>query len=512
MSLFFFEKKKKISIYIFAALISLFLSYDSSLRGAVINPDGICYLQSAEAIATTNLSTAMHLCGQAQWPFYSILIYNVVALTNISYISAAFVLNGFFSLISVVTFIYLIGLISASRRVLWCAAAVILLSHEFNSVREYVIRDHGFWAFYLVSIVCLIKFFKTLRWRYALLWSLFSLLAMLFRIEGGVFLLFVPLSALLYFSLPLRQRLKAFFQLNFMSILLVALFAIWLGFFSHQDAQLSRIAEIQFHLIHGLDKLTSSFEQSSTALGQHVLSPYAARDASFVLLLMLGAWYIASVISNVSIVYAALIIFAWIRKAVQFDKPTQWVVWSYVIINVLITMIFLVENMFLAKRYLIALSLILMVWVPFALDNMFELRRRFKWLLPSVIVLMLLTALGGIFDFGYSKSYIRYAGEWLAKHVPANAVIYSNDTQVMYYSKHFGNDIFIKGKLYSDMSVLENGKWKQFDYIALHLDSRDKEKNAHITNEIALSPTHVYANKRGDQVIIYQVEDSGDKK
>jgi hypothetical protein len=68
-------------IYLVAALFSILLSFDGSLRATVVNPDGVCYLQSAATIATAGVHHAMHICGQAQWPFYSILIYDLVALT-----------------------------------------------------------------------------------------------------------------------------------------------------------------------------------------------------------------------------------------------------------------------------------------------------------------------------------------------------------------------------------------------------------------------------------------------
>ena len=54
----------------------------------------------------------------------------------------------------------------------------------------------------------------------------------------------------------------------------------------------------------------------------------------------------------------------------------------------------------------------------------------------------ILSALGGIVDFGYSKAYIHTAGDWLAAHVPAKATLYANDYQLMYYSQHFGKRLF----------------------------------------------------------------------
>ena len=75
---------------------------------------------------------------------------------------------------------------------MWLAAGVILLSHELNSVREYIIRDHGFWTFYLSSLFFLLRFFKKPIKSYALGFSLSLAIATLFRVEGSLFLLFLP--------------------------------------------------------------------------------------------------------------------------------------------------------------------------------------------------------------------------------------------------------------------------------------------------------------------------------
>src|SRR3990167_7645795 len=90
-------------VYLTAASLSIILSCWAALRESVVNPDAICYLQSAAAMSS-GLKAAMHLCPQAMWPFYSMLIYGVVSITHLSWVTAAYFLNGFFSCISVLMF------------------------------------------------------------------------------------------------------------------------------------------------------------------------------------------------------------------------------------------------------------------------------------------------------------------------------------------------------------------------------------------------------------------------
>src|SRR5579862_6023642 len=109
-------------IYVSAIFLSIALSTWINLRETVINPDAICYVMAAQAYAKLHLNEVMHYCPQSKWPFYSIL------------------LDGLFTLISVVMFVKIIKALGGSSRVMWFALAVILLSHEFNSVRQYIVR------------------------------------------------------------------------------------------------------------------------------------------------------------------------------------------------------------------------------------------------------------------------------------------------------------------------------------------------------------------------------------
>jgi hypothetical protein len=490
-------------IYLVAGLLSLLLTYDGSLRASVINPDGICYLQSAATFGSANWHEALHVCGQAQWPFYSLLIYGLSALTHISFVSAAFVLNGVFSLISVLAFIYLVKLLNGNKQVLWFAAIAILLMHEFNSVREYVIRDHGFWAFYLVSVVALIRYLRAPLVRDALFWNVSLLLATLFRVEGVLFLLLMPFVVFVNDGARLRQ----FLQLNLLTIIGGGIALLYVVMTRHPEHDVSRFSELQFQLSHGLQIISQNFHDKSAALAQAVLNDYSQRDAGMILGLMLLVWYGISIVTNLSIIYAIVAAYAFSQKLVKLDKPAKTAITGYVLINILITAPFLVEYMFLSKRYLIALSLLLLLWVPFGFAAIWERRSRLTILTAGVV---LVSALGGIIDFGYSKSYIRDAGLWLAQNAPASAEIYSNDFQVMYYSDHFGNSIFTKKDAYADLNTLADGKWKQYDYLAVHI-TKQALPTTQVIQAMHLTPTKIFANRRGDAIVIYEKQQRENK-
>src|ERR1700730_5507478 len=121
------------SIIFSAAFLSILISFWMWFKTDIINPDAICYLQSAESMRQ-GLQYAMHVCGQAKWPFYTLIISVFHDVTQISYTNAAYILDGFFSLISVMVFIGIIGLLKKpeqSNILLLFGAIVILSSHIF---------------------------------------------------------------------------------------------------------------------------------------------------------------------------------------------------------------------------------------------------------------------------------------------------------------------------------------------------------------------------------------------
>ncbi len=489
-------------VYFTAAVLSLILSYLAGVHETVINPDAICYLQSAESLPQ-GLSFVTQLCGQAKWPFYSIFIFSLASATKFSYLTSAYILDALFTLISVVSFIAIIQSLKNNIRTLCFAAFVILFAHQFNTVREYIVRDHGFWAFYLLSIVCLMRYFRFPQWSYALAWSMSLVIATLFRIEGVVFLVLLPLVTFLETKKSFLSRIQSFLQLNTVFFLGLICVCVWMFF--RGTEHLGRLNEIQFQILHGFTVITEHFQIRANLLAQHILSQYSAHDASLIFIIVLISWFVIQIVENLSLIYAVLVIYAWWNKLLKtFDPMTRFILWGYIIVNIFITFVFLVEHMFLTKRYLLPLSLILMIWIPLALDDLYHQWQKRKWPLVFALFCIIISGYSSMMDRGYPKKYIHDAGNWLNLNLPEKAKLYSNDYQLMYYSQRFGNDIFKKAPEFLKENAISNGKWKQFDFLALRFDKKKITKDNMLINELG-QPIQVFANKRGDQVIIYKV-------
>lgn len=490
-----------ISVLIASALLSLWFNS----RQSVINPDAICYLLSAEEIGQSGLQSAMHLCPQAMWPFYSVLIHTIVQFTHLSFLHAAYLIDGMFTALSVITFVVIIKELGGTQRVLWLAAIVILLAHQFNLLRPEIIRDHGFWAFYLVSILSLLRFFKQPHWQHAIVWSASLFAATLFRMEGAIFLLTLPVLSFFQGDQPWSSRFICFFQLNCIMIMVGVMIMGWIMVHPlHVSDQLGRIPEVMNQLQHAFTIITERYQTTKAAISTHLLSHVSVRDANLVVILLLSSWYLVSLMTNLSAIYTFLVIYAWVSVSTHFSRSARSVLWGYGLINFIVTFGFFAGYQFLAKRYLIAFSFILMLFVPFALEKIITSRKRYVWRWP-VALFILISAAGGLFHFGHSKNHIRQAGDWLAEHISLDAKLYTNDYQIMYYSKHFGKNIFQKHREYQDANVIADGHWKQYDYLALLTSKDETNKLSAMMQEIHLLPKEIFVNNRGDQIYIYQI-------
>ncbi|HEX2549292.1 MAG TPA: hypothetical protein VHM20_05645, partial [Gammaproteobacteria bacterium] len=389
--------QSKRAVYWVAGLISLFISLWIFKQTELINPDGICYVESA-ANMPKGLHYAMHLCGQAGWPFYSILIYGMHLLTHFTMENSAYLLDALLSLLSVLTFIRIVEVLALQKQnhfILWLAAFVILFSNIFNDVRHYIIRDHGYFAFYLLAILFLLNFFQIRKWFYALGWSVASIIATFFRIEGAIFLALIPLIAFFDWRTSFVIRIQSFFKLNLLSIIGVCFVAVLLWF--HPEESLGRFREIN---LQQASMFLTVLQTKSELLKTYILNKHAMIDPKIILFFTLLVWYLYSAISNVSWIYMILVVYAWSKKLLKMPPIMNMVIWSYLIINVALTFLFLSTNMFISKRYLVGQSLVLMLWVPFALQALFLQWRTRKLCVMLVLILLVISAASGLIEFG----------------------------------------------------------------------------------------------------------------
>jgi hypothetical protein len=495
------------TVYLAAGLISLLLSAWICLQQTVVNPDAVCYLLSAKEMGSAGISAAMHLCGQASWPFYSALIFFFAKYSIFSITTSAYILDSLLTLITVLSFVMLAESLGGTRRVLWLAAFVILSAHQFNSIRQYIVRDHGFWAFYVLSILMLLRFMQQSSLKNALGFSASLAVAALFRIEGAVFLAVLPFVTFCNAG-SLRSRCVAWLKLNAASLTVVLVAGIWMLTHPQQTLdKLGRVPELLNQFVHGFAIIGERFITTKEALIHYVLPQEAARDAGTVWISVLVGLYLLNIINNLSWVTLALVIYACVSGVVaNFSRSGKVVLGAYLFVNVVITAAFFAERMFFAKRYLIAMGLILLLTVPFALEKLLTrpLGSRQRFTAYAAMLILFISTLGVFFP-GTSKNYVRQAGDWLATNVPAHDKLYTNDVQLAYYSKQYGNQLYTElQEANNSDAALQNGL-QHYDYAALRMTKNKDSRVAAMLNAEHAIIVQQFSNKNGDQVIVYKI-------
>jgi hypothetical protein len=130
---------------------------------------------------------------------------------------------------------------------------------------------------------------------------------------------------------------------------------------------------------------------------------------------------------------------------------------------------------------------------------------KYRFFLYATFFSMAFYFLHGFLALGSSKAYIAEAGDWMQKNIPTDASLYVNDYQLMYYSQHFGDQLFTLFPLYQQKNMLTTNDWKQFDYLAFRFTQKQSANREALIQKISIQPVKTYYNKRGDKVVIYKM-------
>lgn len=487
-----------------AALASLLLSLWALYQDPVINTDGILYVDAAEDFARGDWSAGF---GVYKWPFYSLVIASVSALTGITEGHAAYLVNASLYVLLVLGFISFVRVLGGSGRVLWLAAGVVLLHPELNAFRSFVIRDVGYWACYIWSLVFYLAYVHSGRSR--LLWSgvLLAICAFLFRVEGIILLTLLP--ACVYVSRTgAGKRANAIILLAALATGAVVVAAPLWHYVSEVKTSTGDL------LAHPLDHIANSWQ----LLGAGVADRLAALQREFpgvasyatavpVYLTTVLAMALLESIRAVGVVFAGLVIYALCRNRTYIPEPFRSWWWFMIGIQAALVLQFGITNFFLAKRYPVALALTFLPIVPFLLDDIWRRwetpGRKNAWPALILVVLIAIQSLDGL-NIGTRKHYLKDAGLWLRSNAPPGSSIYSNDRILLYYA---GLEEARPGTGHTWEAAMQevwSDNWRNYDYFVLAMPRTRGQHEVLLFRRINAEPVKTFSNGRGDEVLIFE--------
>lgn len=478
----------------------------------IVNNDGLLYLSAAERIDAGDWAAARALYG---WLFYPWLIAIASAFTGLGYEASAHVIDAAMAAVMVFAFISVVRELGGDRKVELMAAFVILFHPYLNDSRAEILRDHGYWALYLLATLYFLKCYRNPSWRNALAWSSLMAVATLFRIEGCVILLVLPLLLLLKGGVTPSIRFQAFGRAYTLNALALGAVIIWAAVAPDFTEQAGRLLDPLRNLNQLWNSLGASFETKAARLNDAVLTGYTDQYAVPALLAVMLLILVDKLIRTLSPLYAILPLFRRFRKRLIFPRGAPAILASLCALHLLSAVVFLVPHYYLSGRHVVAASLTLLLTAPFALASVHDQwvqrdrrSRRGRWSFAIIAAaLVFMTADGLLSVGGTSKRYIRDAGAWLQEHVSPESRLYSNHRKVLFYG---GRPLVFDGPAKETLpdNWIADHAWRSYDYIAIWEPDERVDIAERLAEVAAFELLASFANEDGDRVLIFAVSGS----
>lgn len=499
-------------VFLFIVIACSLISLWSVIADPIINIDGILYIKSAAALTAGDLDAAV---SYHKWPFYAFLISVIHQISSLDLETSAHVLNGLFNILTCIGFVYLICELGADRKTALIAVFVIVLFPGLNEIRSDIIRDHGYIPFYIWSLYFLIRALHV-RSKPLLGLSLMSMaIAALFRIEGVVFLIAMPIIYLnsRNDTIPMN-RLTFNFLLLVTALILLSVFGWWLYSPAEEaDYSLHSLENISRGWNQAIDYLDNKIE----ILKDYILYTSSDTTGRLVYIWTVGGIIFTQVLIILSIPYSYLAGYGVARNLV-FPESHGIKPWKlFIYFNLIILAVFTLTKFFLTDRYPLALAITLLAIVPFSLAHVYtrwqsKPRNTFKSNIGYILValVLLVNVYEGVTSVS-DKHYLKDAGLWLRENVDEEYSLYTNELAVGFYSGKSDELLTVEPDRANLIGSFYRGEWIHFDYLAIQFIP-EIEFHGHMEKTLWVVPEKVYRNDRDREIRIYNIKKYRDRE
>jgi hypothetical protein len=416
---------------ILVALLSAILSLLAIITDDVINPDGVLYVDVARVFLDSGFSEALR---QYNWPFYSILAAGIHVITPLSLINS-------FHLLNVVLFVLVTDALFVLTQqrlkhpsLMAIAVLLILCFYTLNEYRDYVIRDAGYWAATLYAITALLKFIERPNTSVLIHWQVALLLALLFRLEAIILLLFGPLYFVCVTPSATYSRLKtlaiAYAWLIISLIILIPMVLI----FSEHFMMETKFSELSFYL--NFESLLSYITNAINTIDLQLIAPVAQGEHYGEIVLWAGLIAILGfdTLTGLSFSYVVLALVGLRYQSTRLENRSQHLLGYFIALQLAMLFFFLLSRHFLTTRYCLLTAMLIFVWCLPAMTTFIQTQWQLKhkaWL--AFIFVLLLYSFVDAYHHTGSKKYIISAAENIALSLPTNEKIYTNNSLLKFY-------------------------------------------------------------------------------
>lgn len=467
---------------LFGMLLAAHIQY---IQHGWINPDSVLYFESARLFAIGDWQQAVEVF---KWPFYSMLLAITHKLTLLDIHTSAQLLSVLFFGITTASFLKIIQLAGGSARVMIAGSLILFSSHYLvGDVLEMLLRDQGFWAFFLSSLVFFIRFYKSSDYKDAFLWQICAIIATLFRIEGITYLIALPITLFFCQHHTIGLRICNFLKCNFLSIAAtVCILGAILIFDNVSMKDFGRLNEIfTFNLY---EELTRNLFEKSEIMSNQVLGKYLHEYATQAILLTFLYIVATKIILATGFVNMVLAYAATKFRARLMDDASFRILRATAIIAIINMLLIITKVFVLSGRYVLALSFVLMILASFYVADIFKhlgspKDSKLKWVAIALLAFIFLSFCKNILPKQEGYNYRQNAVSWLKQYNPSNKPVFYDDSRVRYYAgapfvgTWVDNWLIVK-------AAIKNNTINQYDFLVISQSSQHPEIEKFIAEQL----------------------------
>lgn len=476
------EDKLILILALFGALLAWRIIY---IQQGWVNVDSLIYFESARLFSLGEWKQGVELF---KWPLYALLISTIHRLTSFDIQASAQLLDILFFTITTFSFSKLIQLAGGNKLTILCGALLLFSSsYIVGDILPMLLRDQGFWAAFLTSLVFFVQFYRTKRLSDAILWQVSIIIAMLFRIEAITFLACLPILLMFKSEYSLKEKIKQIAIINTIPILSVLL--IIGALITIPSVTLSDFGRIQ-EVVSIMSDISNTFSVKAKLMG-NVLGGYSADYGLIGLVATLLSIFVLKMINLIGWPIIGLYALNHTNKdarapAWQMQTDTRIIFYSVIVLASINACASLARVFILSNRYIIAVGFIAYIFAAFCLAPLISSLRtnRFsnqwqKWMTILLIVIFSLLFIKNILPKKDGYTFEQDAVAYIKQQQIANdQVFFVTDKSIFYAGASFTGRRSDHWQLIKN--AIEDGTIYKYNYLMLYVEVdeslADKEK------------------------------------
>ncbi|MFW5426811.1 MAG: hypothetical protein ACKE8R_06130 [Methylophagaceae bacterium] len=475
------------------ALISLLISSIAFYSADIINRDGIFYMDMASTYNQGGLAGLLEF-SHFGWPFFSIVVSHIHQITQLPFEISANVLNTLLFVLLTDTLVRLSNKILPNYRQVAVAALFFLCFLTLNHYRSFLGRDVGYWAFCTLALYQFILYIEKPTIQKATLWQVFIITAVLFRVDGIVILLCLPLY--LFAIRPPIYALKQCLQLFY--LLSIGILAAMLITIEQSSLSLifSKIVNITKYI--NPDSVLEAFNHKKNLIETQILNKYSERYSALILSSGLMVMLLYKLIKALTLGYLGIYVYSWWGKTPLKTISYRSLVGYFLVLNIIILVGFMFTEYFVSKRYaVLAVISLLLLMLPRICDTVEKAwLSKHRPILVSVGLILFISLADSLVKSN-SKLYIKDVAIWASNNLPEKSAVITNNKIIKYY--------FDSRQPTAKISLTPNiDTYQNYDYLIVIEKDKYKELKQQLTL-MTIEPVFKLQNKRGNKATVYAI-------